>query len=357
MAGKSDIKEEKFLQWDQFEGKPPNLALQAIYAHVEAFSSKSREWYWVSIRNKRLKSTIARFITFLLAAFGVVAPIIAAIWQLDEAKFLWSQLAVVALAVAGMMQLADRVFGWSSGWLRYMSTVTEMENATRQFQLEWAMYFVDLRRSVTAEEVKPLFDMAQRFQARLGELQSSETDGWIAEFNTGRVMLSEVVKSARDAAEKTATEARSASKALADASSPGAIELTVATTLDPPPTLAISLDHGPLEPCRGLTWVRLKVGPGLHQLVIEVTHHEKVIAEIHKVVEVPPGAPTRLTVPVGPAPPAPQPPPPQPPPPQPPPPQPPLPHAPSPPPPPQQPPAPPAPTPPVPPRGGTPAGG
>lgn len=296
MGRKPDIRQEEFLPWDQFDRKSPDHALPAIYDCALKFSTKCRDWYWTSIRNKRLVSTASRFFTFLLAAFGVVAPLAAAIWSADEDKLLWTQLAVIALAAAGLVQLADRVFGWSSGWLRYISTVTAMENLTRQFQLEWAVHFVNLEHNAQDGGIRPLFDLAQRLQTQLGELQTSETDGWIVEFNAGRAMLNEVIKSAREAAEKSATEARSASQALSKASTPGAIELTATTDRRPLPSLVVALDGGPPEACKGLSWVRLKVEPGLHQVVVQATQDNTILSETTRVVEVPPGAPARVTV-------------------------------------------------------------
>ncbi len=153
-----------------------NEALPAIYKQALLYSEVCRGWYWRSIRIKRLSSLIGRLLTFVLAAFGIAAPLMAAVMTEDSHKLLCSQLAVIALA-GRRVQLADRVFGWSSGWLRYISTVTAMENLTRKFQMEWGLYIVNLQRPVALEDIRPLFELAQRFQTQLGELQSTETDG------------------------------------------------------------------------------------------------------------------------------------------------------------------------------------
>lgn len=298
MVPKPDIRQGKddVLAWDQFHGKPPQEVLPAIYNHAVAFSHECRGWYWKSIRNKRLISLIARLVTFLLAGFGVAAPLIAAVWPKDADRLLWSQLAVVALAVAGVMQLADRVFGWSSGWLRYIATVTAMENLTRQFQMEWAVYFVNLEKPVTSSEIRPLFEVAQRFQDQLGELQANETDGWIAEFNSGRAMLSEVIKLSREAADKSATEARNALQTLNQTGALGSIELTITTVREPAPSLRVAFDGGHAEVCKGLTWARLKVDPGHHQAVIQAFQGDVILSEVTRVVEIPAGGVARLTI-------------------------------------------------------------
>jgi hypothetical protein len=296
MGRKADIKQPQFLAWNQFDGKDPKHALPAIYGHAEGFSARCRAWYWQSIRHKRLVSTGARLAAFALAAFGVVAPLVTAIWSQDGERLAWSQLAVAALALAGLTQLADRVFGWSSGWLRYMSTVTAMENLTRQFELEWAAYFIALGREVLPAEVRAVFDIAQRFEVQVADLQKRETDAWVAEFNTGLAALSDIVKAAHEKAEKTETDAREALQVLGKARTPGAIELTATTTTQPLPTLAVVLDDGSPEVCKGLTWARLRVDPGPHRMVIQASQNNTLLSETVRIVEVPPGATTRLTL-------------------------------------------------------------
>jgi SMODS and SLOG-associating 2TM effector domain 2 len=285
-----------FLRWDQFDGKPAKESLPAIYEHAVAYSNACRGWYWRSIRNKRLISLVARLFTFLLGAFGVSAPLIAAIWSRDDHKLLWSQLAVVALAMAGLAQLADRIFGWSSGWLRYISTVTAMENMTRRFQMDWAMYFVSRGITESPAEVKPLFEIAQKFEVQLGDLQSDETNGWMSEFNTGAAMLSEIIKSSRDITDKTVQEIQTAAHTHSQARGTGAIELTFTTNLQPRPSLRIALDGGTLEECSGLTWTRLGVDPGHHKIVVQASRDNAIIAETSKVIEVAPGAVVRQAI-------------------------------------------------------------
>jgi hypothetical protein len=295
MGRKTDIEQPQFLAWDQFDDKKPKDALPAIYRHAQEFSARCRTWYWHSIRRKRMVSTHARLAVFVLGAFGVTAPLIAAIgWDVSE-RLLWSQTAVAALALAGLAQLADRVFGWSSGWLRYISTVTAMEDLTRQFELDWAGYFIAMGK-IQPTEVKPLFDIAQRFEVEIAALQKRETDAWVVEFNTGLSALNDLVKTAHENARKSASDAREALQTLNRTSVPGAIELTATTNSQALPTMAVALDDGHAEVCKGLTWARLKVDPGPHRMVIQAMQNNTLLSEVVKIVEVPPGATTRLTV-------------------------------------------------------------
>jgi hypothetical protein len=139
---------------------------------------------------------------------GSVLPILAGLGDTPEVRLQFTQLGVAALALAGLLQVADRVFGWSSGWLRYIETVTAMEDLTRQFELDWASYIVDKGSNIGDGDTKPLFELSQQFEDDISKLQSDETDRWVTEFNSGVALLGELIKSQRESVEKTAKAAR-----------------------------------------------------------------------------------------------------------------------------------------------------
>lgn len=58
MAQKPDISTKKLSFWDQYKDKTPDVALEAIYAHVEAASTMMCGWYWASVRVKRWTSLL-----------------------------------------------------------------------------------------------------------------------------------------------------------------------------------------------------------------------------------------------------------------------------------------------------------
>ena len=142
MASKPNISTAKLANWDQYKNKQPDEVLASAYAHIEQTSLQMCGWYWTSIKTKRVTSLAVRVFAFLLLILGTTLPILAAIQATAEQKLLLTQMAVAFLAIAGLTQVADKVFGWSSGWMRYITTVTTMENLTRAFQLEWAKYLV-----------------------------------------------------------------------------------------------------------------------------------------------------------------------------------------------------------------------
>ena len=142
MAKKSNISTKELLSWDEFKGKSPDESLPSIYTHISTISRRMTDWYWISIRAKRKISLAARGAAFILLLVGTSLPIFSALLEETEHRLQFTQWGVALLAIAGLVMLADRIFGWSSGWMRYISTVTTMENLTRAYELEWASHLV-----------------------------------------------------------------------------------------------------------------------------------------------------------------------------------------------------------------------
>lgn len=161
MARKPDITQQRLLPWDEYRQRPPAEALASIYARVGATSQQMCAWYWRSIRTKRWTSLGARGVAFALLVAGTVLPLLAAVQATVELRLLLTQSAVALLAAAGLALMADRVFGWSSGWMRYITTVTTMENLTRAFELAWGRHLVALEGPPAVADVKALFDLAR----------------------------------------------------------------------------------------------------------------------------------------------------------------------------------------------------
>lgn len=206
---KEDIKATAKLTWDEYKEKPVEQALPSIYSQAIESAKKFSGWYWSSIRTKRLTSLTVRISTFLLLGVGTIFPILAGLWMEPVDKLQLTQLGVCALALAGLFQIADRVFGWSSGWLRYMTTATAMENLSQKFEFDWASYILSKGGRLADSDVKPLFDIAVELQKSLMKLQVEETNKWVTEFNTGAALLGDLIKSQRQTSEK-ASEAASA---------------------------------------------------------------------------------------------------------------------------------------------------
>ena len=300
MAQKPDISTKKLSLWDQYKDKTPDVALEAIYAHVEAASTMMCGWYWASIRVKRWTSLLVRAVAFVLLLFGTTLPIFAALQDDDRARLLFTQWAVALLALAGLIQVADRVFGWSSGWMRYITTVTTMENLKRSFELEWARYLVSKAGVLDSADTRALFDLAKGLENELTKLQADETTKWIVEFNSGMSLLESLIKTQREDTDKkleairtSLTAQESVEKAQENSMLPGAVELTLIHKAELK-KVQISLDEEAPVEFLGTVWSRLNVSPGHHQVSVQTFGDSQ--QTIQKVVEVSPAGVARLEI-------------------------------------------------------------
>jgi hypothetical protein len=288
---KSDITTTTtLLAWDKYKDKPIDEALQSIYERASSASKTVCSWYWTSIKTKKSTSLVVRFITFFFLILGTLLPILAAINSDAEVRLWFTQCGVAALAVGGLLQVADRVFGWSSGWLRYITTVTAMENLTRKFELDWAGFVLSRTAPLNESDTRQLFDLAKRFEEDLVTMQSDETDEWVADFNTGSALLGDLIKSQRESNEKAVEAARaavaaqqSAAQASEKAKQNGAIELTLVHKGEVKP-VTIFIDDKPQGDFTGPVWSRLNMPPGQHMIGV-VTSGAKPLT-IKKVVDV-----------------------------------------------------------------------
>lgn len=303
MASKPDISTKKLANWDQYKDKKPEEILTAIYVHIEATSISMCDWYWTSIKTKRITSLAVRGFAFVLLIFGTTLPIFSAIQETADEKLLLTQLAVGLLAIAGLTQVADKVFGWSSGWTRYISTVTTMENLTRAFQMEWAKYLVSKTTSVDATDAAILFDLAKGLEQELTKLQAEETTKWISEFNTGIALLDTLIKTQREETDKkleairtSLTAQETTAKAEKKAKLPGSLEVTLKHAADSK-KVKIAVDNDSTVEFLGTIWTKLEIAPGRH--VVRLITASEPPRTIERVAEIKADSLTKMEINVG----------------------------------------------------------
>lgn len=202
MATKPNITADHQLGWDDFKDKNPEEALPLIYAHVESTSRKMCNWYWDSISEKKPASLRVRRIAVFLLIVGAILHFATAMGFEPQDALRIAQSSVAILVIAGLLLMADRIFGWSSGWMRYVATVTTMENLTRAFQMEWAKYLVSKTEPLNESDSKALFDLASGVERELSKLLEEETTRWVADFNTGIALLESLIKTQREETNK-----------------------------------------------------------------------------------------------------------------------------------------------------------
>lgn len=300
---RENVSTRKFIEWNEYKGKSPDAALEAIYTHIASFATATTGWYWKGIRNKKWTSISIRAFSFVLLAFGTAAQFYAATLGELQERLDTTQTAIAFLAIAALMTLADRVFGWSGGWMRYILTVTTMENLIRAFQLEWAKFFVSKDGSADANDVKTLFILAQELEQELLKLQGDETTKWATEFNSGIAILESAIKTQREETEKkvdsirtTLASQEAAAKAQEKAKSTGSLEMTLTHTGVIKPVQITFGSEAPVE-FFGTSWAKLNIDPGQHK--IQITTLETPSQIIAMVVDVQPSAVTRREVKLG----------------------------------------------------------
>ncbi|EJN31876.1 hypothetical protein PMI35_01157 [Pseudomonas sp. GM78] len=300
MARQPDISTKKLSPWDQYKEKPTDIAMESIYIHVESVATMMCGWYWTSIRVKRWTSLVVRAASFLLLLVGTTLPIFSAIQVSYESRLLFAQSAVALLALAGLIQVADRIFGWSSGWVRYIVTVTAMENLLRVFELEWANYLLSKKGGLDTADVKVLFDLARGFEGEMTKLQADETTKWVVEFNSGVSLLESLIKTQREEVDKEIESIKTTLNAQSDVdktgrelSRPGSIELTL-MHVSGPCLVSVQLDKETPVDFFGTVWCRVNVSPGFH--VVSIAALGEVMQTTQRVIEVSSGGIARIEV-------------------------------------------------------------
>jgi hypothetical protein len=207
---KGNVRTGGLLTWNEYKDKPPEQSFVSIYSHARDISKAGCDWYWQSIRIKRASSLLIISVSLALLVLGTLLPILAGLGDRPDVRLQYTQLGVAALACAGLLQVADRVFGWSSGWLRYITTVTTMENRTRRFELEWSSYIIEKGGELGNGDIRLLFGLAKQFEDDIAGMQSDETAKWVTEFSSSVTVLGDLIKTQREAGEKDVEAARAA---------------------------------------------------------------------------------------------------------------------------------------------------
>lgn len=280
IMAKADIRAELLLKWDEYRDKPYDQVLPSIYSKASLDAKLYSGWYWASIRTKRRASLTVRFLTLIFIILGTLLPIVSGIIdKSDYFKLVLTQLGVVSLALGGLLQVGDRVFGWSSGWLRYISTVMAMENLTREFELDWAGYIINKNGNLGNEDAKSLFNLAEKFQQGLINLQNEETESWKMEFSTGAALLGDLIKSQKELNEKASDAVRIAQKTTEESVEKEKQLGAIQVGLDHNAEVKITFDNDEPIKFMGLKWSRMEVKPGLHQITVTMADN-KVISNV-----------------------------------------------------------------------------
>ncbi|MBL7634810.1 SLATT domain-containing protein [Atlantibacter hermannii] len=169
--------------------------LALLYQAAVNDAKENCAWYWRKIKTK---SRLAFFIVMLIFAFIITGTCIQIMTSVSSAyatqKLYYTYIALCCFALATICLLIDRVFGWTTGWVRYVKTVTGMDNAFKEFESSWTGYYIKHSSHLTAVDVEWLCDEIKKFRTALAKLRSDETQAWAVQFGDALSQLSTLAK-------------------------------------------------------------------------------------------------------------------------------------------------------------------
>jgi hypothetical protein len=286
---KKDLHKTELPAWDQYVNKSSEEVLKSIYETAMGNSKTIRGWYWHSIKTKRIWSLVLRFAAFFLLVLGILLPVVSGLSDSKDWRLVIAQSGIIALAAAGLLQAGDKIFGMSSGWLRYISTVTSMENATHKFEIDWSNYIIGKNGNLTDLDLRTLYEYAKQLENDLDKMKTDETEKWISEFNSGLALLNEMIKTQKEAADKAVATAQ----ATISSAKPGAIEISFAYQNNIVP-IKIKIDDENEFDFSGLSWSRVNMDPGIHKVTVSSTVNN--IPAISRTFNITPGGIEKLSI-------------------------------------------------------------
>lgn len=176
------------LSWD--DPAQAYESTKTLYRTARDKALENVQWYMAKRAGRRRAAQLLRFLAAVLAAGGVLIPVVALV--LPQVP---SPLGYVLLVASGACLLVNRALGVSSGWLRYMTTAFEITTRLDQFQLEWTQAQAKLAGRVPAQgEIMELLDKIGGFIGELDRIVEDETRTWAAQFLEDLSALESVVQ-------------------------------------------------------------------------------------------------------------------------------------------------------------------
>jgi len=257
-------------------------SLEALRQYAEADVESAIRWYYAKKPWKAWASQLLKFLTLLATGLGGLLPIISATgiftYRLKESErqlriLQVNQFGYLCFGLAAAFLAFDKYFGYSTGWMRYIMTAMSLETSLRNFRLDWARTTSGLAGAVPNEAaLETLLQKIQDFCIGARTMVEKETQAWAMEFQTNLSQLEKQASAALDTARSHAEAAQKESKASADSTRPGAIDLTVENVLDTDQGYDVFIDGEQRKSAvTGRTCAIMNVSPGLHEIAVKAT--------------------------------------------------------------------------------------
>jgi hypothetical protein len=231
-------------------------SIDILYEYTEASAQSSIEWYGRNKNSLAWWSRWLRRLAILSTIIGGLIPFISALLggiyaQSGLGNLDFGQLGYLFLGFAAGCVAYDKFFGYSSGWIRYITTKMSLEKALAEFRLDWAMSVAKLGNNPPSpDQVQLMIQRLKEFLLLINNHVEKETQSWIAEFKTS---FAELEKSA---------------KTDAEASRPGAIEITVTNGMETDDGFTVVMDGMEIRRVHGTKYHIGYVYPGSHRITV-----------------------------------------------------------------------------------------
>ncbi|WP_375765612.1 DUF4231 domain-containing protein [Archangium gephyra] len=172
------------------------VELQELYTSVVKKAQDAISWYDARKRRHKNRALFYRITAIVLAGAASIVPIVLAMVPPDQGwnPARWVPIAsILAAASAGCIGI-DKLVGNSASWMRYLTTMLDLEAQLEALQFAWA------RRALEAQTLKASNDdnliaslnLLQEALAQANQSVKTETMEWVALFSGN---LQEVEKS------------------------------------------------------------------------------------------------------------------------------------------------------------------
>lgn len=161
--------------------------ITALYLFAKEVKANSCDWYWMSIkRKKKAAFTVLLFVFILVIVASLIQFCLINLNALgDGDKFFYSQCSVGLYTLAAILFLMDKVFGWTTGWVRYVTTVMDIQKAYDSFIVEWFSFPDETRPELKEKVLIKRLELVKNIIKTINDKQYQETIQWATEFGDG----------------------------------------------------------------------------------------------------------------------------------------------------------------------------
>ena len=177
-------------------------SLTKVRAYVRSEAEKTSKWYESAKNTMKWRSLFLRYMTLVLTGLAGLLPALAMAfperfsnsvgWVLViDGAGIWPTL---LLGLAAFMLSIDKFGGFSTGWIRYMTTTTEINQLSQKFEFEWATNEIRWAENPPKlEECQDAVQQASELLSAIDTIVAQETSKWVTEFSSALAELNKAV--------------------------------------------------------------------------------------------------------------------------------------------------------------------